>query len=184
MKDTNIIVSETNRPFWQLPIAAIFFTTAIFLIFTDIFSFDWSNEYIGHLAYNFKTSVLFIFFGIVFSSRKKVHIDLKNSRFKPTTEIAFFKFGKWKTIRDYEYVSVFFDPNKHEDDRFEVNLWYDKNKHFELYSRNNFEDAIIVAYDLSEILNIDLLDATVPNDFKWIDKDALKAKHYNEKPTP
>mgnify|MGYP000353802373 CR=1 FL=1 len=57
---------------------------------------------------------------------------------------------------------------------FEVNLWYDRNKHWELYEKYNFEDAFKIAFELSELLNIDLLDATVPNNFKWIDKKASK----------
>ena len=48
-----------------------------------------------------------------------------------------------------------------------------------MYERNSFEDAITVGYYLSEELNIDLLDATVPNDFKWIDKEEWKLKIAN-----
>ena len=177
MKDTNIIVSETNRPYWQLPIAAIFFTAAIFLLFVDISDFNWSNDYLRNLSIDFQILAVLIFLGTYFSSQKRIYIDLENSRFKPSTEIGFLKFGRWKTIHNYEYVSIFYDVSKNIDERFEVNLWYDKNKHFELYARNNFEDAITVAYNLSEALNIDLLDATIPNDFKWIDKEALKAEH-------
>ncbi len=176
MKDTNIIVSETNRPYWQLPIAAVLFTTAIFLLIVDMSNFNWTNEYLRNLSVNFQTLAVLILLGTYFSSQKRIYIDLENSRFKPSTEIGFLKFGKWKTIHNYEYVSIFYDASKATDEQFEVNLWYDKNKHFELYTRNNFEDAITVAYDLSEALNIDLLDATIRDDFKWIDKEALKAE--------
>ena len=31
-----------------------------------------------------------------------------------------------------------------------------------------------IAYNLSEELDIDLLDATIKNDYKWIDKEKLK----------
>lgn len=83
---------------------------------------------------------------------KKVYIDIKNSKFKPSIEVGFIKIGKWKTINNYEYVSIFFDPSKSESEIFEVNLWYDRNKHFELYTRNNFEDAVSVGFDISEEL--------------------------------
>ena len=177
MKDTSIIVSETNRPYWQLPIAAVLFTAAFFLFFVNMSDFNWSNKYFKNLTLDFEFSIFLLLFGFYFSSQKRIYVDLENSRFKPSTEIGFLKFGKWKTINNYEYVSIFYDASKSIDERFEVNLWYDTNKHFELYTRNNFEDAITVAYDLSEVLNIDLLDATIRDDFKWIDKDALKAEH-------
>lgn len=116
----------------------------------------------------------FIAAGIALCSRKRVYINLKESKFKSTVEVGPFKVGKWKTINNYEYVSIFFDPSKSSSEIFEVNLWYDKNKHFELYAENNFEDAISVGFDISEKLNIDLLDATIANDYKWIDKEELK----------
>lgn len=171
----SIIISEKNRPFWQLPIAALFFTASFAMLFISLYILNWSFDAFIDMVYGLEFTVLLSLIGIGFCSQKRIYIDLEKSRFKPTLEIGFIKIGKWTTIYDYEYVSVFYDPSKGESNQFEVNLWYDRNKHFELYSRNNFEDAMSVGYDLSEQLNIDLLDATVRNDQKWIDKEALKA---------
>ena len=48
---------------------------------------------------------------------------------------------------------------------------YDTNKHWELYTNTDYRDAFLIGFDLSEQLDIDLLDATTPNDYKWIDKE-------------
>ncbi|WP_290700776.1 hypothetical protein [Lacinutrix sp.] len=175
MDKKHIIVSETPRPFWQLIIAALFLTFAVFVITLFIYRFNLDNKYLRSLARNGLPIIGFLIAGgLSFCTQKRIYIDLENSKFKPSLEVGFVKIGKWKTINNYEYVSIFFDPSKSETEMFEVNLWYDRNKHFELYTRNNFEDAVSVGFDISKALNIDLLDATIPNDFKWIDKDELK----------
>ena len=172
-----IIVSERNRPFWQLPLAALLLTATFATVSAFILQFFINNETINVLA-RFSFYSFYIFpIGISLCSQKRIHIDLKNSRFRPTLEIGNFKFGKWKTINNYQYVSVFYNPSKKESEQFEVNLWYDHNKHFELYARHNFDDAMLVGYNLSEELNIDLLDATIRNKHEWIDKEELKKKN-------
>jgi len=174
--DSPIIISERNRPFWQIAVAALFLTATFTILCAFILQFFIYNEIINHIAKYIYYSLYLLPFGLNFCTQKRVHIDIKNSRFRPTIEIGNFKFGKWKTIKNYEYVSVFYNPSKHESEQFEVNLWYDNNKHFELYARHNFEDAMHLAYTLSEELKIDLLDATIKNKYEWIDKEALKQK--------
>jgi len=174
--DSPIIISERNRPFWQIPIAALFLTATFTILCAFILQFFIYNETISYIARFVYYTLYLLPFGLGFCTQKRIHIDIKNSRFRPTVEIGNFKFGKWKTIRNYDYVSVFYDPSKQVSDQFEVNLWFDRNKHFELYARNNFEDAMLIAYNLSEELKIDLLDATIKNDYSWIDKEELKQK--------
>jgi len=176
MKESNIIVSETKRPFWQLPIAALIFTAVIYILAKDLYYFRWTNDYLRYFVHGMYAYVFLIAAGIGFCSQKRIHVDLENSRFRPTLEVGPIKIGKWKTIKNYEYVSVFHQPLVNGNYIFEVNLWYDSNKHFELYSEDSFKSALEVGYNLSEELNIDLLDATIPNDFKWIDKEELKKK--------
>lgn len=172
--DSTIVVSERNKPFWQLPIAALCFTISFALISAFVLQFFMSHNYIEMLSSKLFYCLYSIPIGLGLCTQKRVHIDLKNSRFKPTTEIGNLKFGTWKTIHNYKYVSVFQQPLTNGTTTFQVNLWYDHNKHFELYDRNSFKDAFIVGYELSEELNIDLLDATIPREFKWIDKSDWK----------
>ncbi len=173
---SNIIISESNRPIWQIPIAALFFTMAFGLISYRFFIWATTNSPLNLRLIDFEGVIYLGAIGISFTSRKRIHIDISKSRFRPTIEIGPLKIGKWQTIKNYQYVSVFHQPLVNGAYIFEVNLWYDNNKHFELYAKDNYNEAFLIGYDLSEELNIDLLDATVPNDFKWIDKDEWKAK--------
>lgn len=176
MKDEYIVVSETQRPFWHLIIAALLFTLALSILCLLYYTFSLSFQGLVDSIYIILGSGFISIVASGFCSQKYIYIDLENSKFKPSLEIGFIKIGKWKIINNYEYVSVFYDPGKSESEIFEVNLWYDRNKHFEIYTRNNFHDAINVGYNLSEKLNIDLLDATIRGDHKWIDKEDLKLK--------
>jgi len=160
MEKSNIItINEIQRPFWHLVIASLLFTLAVFLIISFIYKFNLSKGYLKSFHGTTVVTTILIVVGLNFCTEKCIYIDIKNSRFKPSLEIGPIKIGSWKTIKNYEYVAIFYNPSKRESEQFEVNLWYNGNNHFELYSRNNFEDAISVAYDLSEQLNIDLLDA-------------------------
>jgi hypothetical protein len=174
--ESNIIISERPRPIWQIPIAALFFTMAFGVIFYKFFIWMTTNTPLDIRILDLNGAIYLSAIGASFCSRKRIHVDISNSRFRPTIEIGPLKFGKWQIIKNYDYVSVFHQPLRNGAYVFEVNLWYDTNKHFELYEEYNYEEAFLIGFDLSEELNIDLLDATVPNDFKWVDKDEWKAK--------
>lgn len=176
MEENDIIISGNKKPFWRFILAAFCFTVVIGILLSLIlFKYFKINSLKGIGAMT-NVIIYLIGVGILLSSQKRIYINLKQSRFRPTIEVGPIKVGKWKTIKNYEYVSVFLQPLGDGAYTFEVNLWYDGNKHFELYSENSFESAIEVGYNLSEELNIDLLDATIANEFKWIDKEALKKK--------
>ena len=172
----NAIISESNRPIWQIPIAALFFSISTLIILLALYQIEFTEKGLIAFLHRIEPSILFIGAGIAFTLTKSIHIDIKNSKFRPTYNIGPLKFGQWQKIENYEYVSVFHQPLEGGSYIFEVNLWYDKNKHFELYKENNYKEAFLVGFELSEELDIDLLDATVPNDFKWVDKDKWKAK--------
>lgn len=172
--DATIIVSERNKPFWQLPAAALCFTIAFALICAFILQFFMYHKYIELLSKELFYCFYLIPIGIGLSTQRRIHIDIKNSRFRPTREIGNLKFGTWKTIKNYEYVSVFQQLLTNGSTSFKVNIWYNTNKHFTLYERDNYKDAFIVGYHLSEELDVDLLNATIPNEFEWVDKEDWK----------
>ena len=89
--------------------------------------------------------------------------------FRPTLEVGPLRLGKWKHIKSPKYISVFNSKTG-----YEINLWHHKNNHLELYKRANYKDALRMAFEISENLNIELLDATRPNNSRWIDKAATK----------
>lgn len=166
-----IIVSESKRSLTQILIASLLFTTAI-AVFVKFFVIDGiSNFSVEGIIRIVEIIGILVFIGFGFCSVKKVYIDLEQSKFKPAYEIFGFKFGKWKTIYSYEYISIFY--TNYSGGTYEVNLWYDTNKHIELYRNEDLETAFIFGYDLSESLNIDLLDATL-SESKWVDKEEIR----------
>ncbi|NRD19045.1 hypothetical protein HNV08_03220 [Winogradskyella eckloniae] len=172
----NIIISESPRPIWQIPIAALFFSMATIIILFALYNIEFNEKGLVTLIHRIEPNIYLVSIGIAFTLTKSIHIDIKNSKFRPTYNIGPIKFGSWQTIKNYQYVSVFHQPTIGGNYIFEVNLWYDNNKHFELYEEDNYKEAFLIGFDLSEQLNIDLLDATEPNNFKWVDKDDWKTK--------
>jgi hypothetical protein len=170
------IISETARPIWQIPIAALFFSVSTLILLYALYQIDFTEKGLMQFVHRIEPSIYLIAIGVGFTLTKSIHIDMENSRFRPTYNIGPLKFGSWQTINNYQYVSVFHQPTTGGDYIFEVNLWYDNNKHFELYEEDNYKEAFLIGYDLSELLNIDLLDATEPNNFKWVDKAEWKTK--------
>ena len=57
-----------------------------------------------------------------------------------------------------------------------LNIFYERNKKITIYKTKSIKDAFDVASHIADALAIDLLDATVKNDYKWVDKDALREK--------
>jgi len=176
VKSNSLIISERPRPIWQIPIAALFFTIAFGFIGFKLYKWMLGGEHLNMSIGDFHIAIYFSALGVSFTSQKRIYVDINNSKFKPSFEVGPLKFGKWQTIHNYEYVSVFHQPLKGGGYIYEVNLWYDGNKHFQLYEKHSYEEAFLVGYQLSEHLNIDLLDATVPNAYKWIDKNEWKLK--------
>jgi len=175
MKNKDIIISESNRPYWQLIVAAALFTLSLALIIILFQNIDLENK--GKiLAGNIELILILLFLGATFCSQKRVYIDLNASRIKASYEVGPVKMGKWQQIKNPEYISVFLRPKSNGMSVFEVNLWYEKKKRIELYERDNYMDAFRIGYQISEQLNIDLLDATVSNKSKWIDKNEWKSK--------
>jgi len=172
MDNGHFIVSERNRPFWKLIIASLFFTIAVAVLILHVFDVQWLDENIREIGGRFNLVIYLTVIGVGFSFQKRVHIDIKKSRFRSTFEVGPIKLGQWKTIKNYEYISIFHQPLVDGNKIYEVNLWYDKNKHWELYEKYDYEEAFRVGYKTSELLNIRLLDATIPNNYKWINKKA------------
>ncbi|WP_417859606.1 hypothetical protein [Winogradskyella sediminis] len=170
------IISESPRPIWQMPFAALFFTMATFILLFALYDIQLSEKGFILFLHRLEPCIISVSFGIGFTLTKSIHIDIENSRFRPTYHIGPVKIGSWQTIKNYQYVSVFHQPTVDGNYVFEVNLWYDNNKHFELYEEDNYKEAFLIGFELSEQLNIDLLDATEPNNFKWVNKEEWKAK--------
>ena len=176
MKEENkLIVSEKKRPFFQILIASALFAGAFGFLIYVFFIIGVANFTGKGVIHVFELFFYIIIAAVGFSSSKKVYIDLEHSKFRPVIEVLGFKFGSWTTIHNYEYVSVFYQHLDGGSYTYEVNLWYNTNKHLELYRNKDVEEAFIMGYNISEDLQIDLLDAT-KQESVWIDKDEWRQK--------
>lgn len=170
MKKDKIFIAGAGRPLWQLVLAAAFFTIGLFFFALASYQGYQKGMLFRGVANGLKFFIFLAGLATAFSFTRAIHIDPQKATFKNTFEIGPLKLGQWKKIPNPEYVSVFQQPLSNGAYIFEVNLWYDTNKHWELYTNTDYRDVFVVGFDLSEQLDIDLLDATTPNDYKWIDK--------------
>lgn len=107
-----------------------------------------------------------------------IEIDLKKRTYRTIFSVFGMHFGKWKTLPDIEYVSVFKTTETTtvravtaeanvKNDVIKLNLFYNGNHRIEAYNTTNEKDAFEKAREIAQILNIDILDATQPES-KWL----------------
>lgn len=164
------IISEGNRPLWQLIFAAFFFASMFVLIGMFFYSLEFATED-KKFDESFRLIQMAIFAfttGLGFCVVTDIVFDLKKKTYKIQYCVGPIRVGKWNRLPEIEYVSVFRQLLKNEEYIFEVNLWYDKNRHFNIYKNLELDITFEFGKHVSEILEVDLLDATVPNDFKWV----------------
>lgn len=171
MKNENgyeLVVSQGKRAIWERALAAVFFTGMIYLLYVDA-------KMLYYAGINFDTcsliaeslgSITFCFAGgIAFSMVKAVMIDTDADKLISLYSVGPFSKKIYTKVPVLDYVAVF----KNAKDQFEVNLWYKGNKHYKMYLFETGQPAMIFATQVAKKLKIDLLDATVKNDSKWID---------------
>lgn len=169
----NVIISEGNRPWWQLIIAASLYTAIFYLLFLFFSTIKFSGK-TNDLKGSLSIIELIIFLlptALAFSVVRDFLFDLEKKKYKVEYCIGPFHIGKWTELPEIEYVSVFKQPLSNGQFRYEANLWYQRNKHFNVYESETKEPAFEMGKQLSKVLNVKLLDATVPNKYKWVDSD-------------
>ncbi|MFT4781812.1 MAG: hypothetical protein ACJAUV_001921 [Flavobacteriales bacterium] len=128
-----------------------------------------------------------LLFGFMMLKTDGSEIDLESKTYRKTDSLLGFSIGKWQTLQNPEYISVFNTTENitvrvvtaETTNSFPVivlNLFYERNKKITVYKTEKLKDAFDVASHIADALGIDLLDATVKNDYKWVDKDALREK--------
>lgn len=172
--EENIVYVERKRDLWVRIIAAFLYTFATFCLAYAFYFMEFSMEK-RYLRFNFdalQIGIYAYFIAFYCSYTVNCYYNFKQKLFKREIAIGIFKYGKWKNLPELDYISVFSTNHN----VYHINLWYKKNRHWNLYEKYDYEDAFIIALELSEELNIDLLDATVRNDYKWIDLEASKTQ--------
>ena len=168
-----IIFREGMKPLWQRVIAAVLYSIALYFIVLLFVNkpIAFSNIYVRSFVDSFEFIIFLISAALPLSLTRNHYFDFDNKKYKLEYTIGYLKYGKWSLLPELEYVSVF----QKEEGVFEVNLWYVKNNHFNIYSYFDYNDAIKMGFIIANKLEIDLLDASSHHDFKWIDKEV-----YNE----
>lgn len=116
---------------------------------------------------------ILLYFAALCIMASKLYFDLENRRYKKETILLFIRYGSWQPLPELEYVSVFYQLHLTGDGNntgtYNVNLWHAGNKHFTIQEDGSADTAFDMASKIAIQLNIPLLDATEPDDFKWID---------------
>lgn len=179
----DILISEGRREWWQTLFAAIFYAAMIYYLFYTIIDFcslDFGVA-LGGVASLYMAATCFVL-GIRFSLIQNIHFDLENKRYKKEYTVGMIGVGFWKPLPEIEYVSVFKQHLRDNDDGdyhgfcYNLNMWYPVNKHFTIYTSDEPEPVFHVAKFIAKKLNVDLLDATVPNDSKWLEPEESESK--------
>lgn len=146
--------------------AAIFFTATLIFLYNslDFFTFENFHMMDSSMA-NVKLAVLSFSLGVGLSNFREYHFDFDENRYKILFCVGLVKVGKWKPFENLEYISVFRNNAR---SVFEINLWYNRNKHFNISMYFKKEEALRMGKEIAKKLNIPILDATDPYNSKWI----------------
>lgn len=118
--------------------------------------------------------IIIVFYTLI---QEGSEINLHNKMYRTFYSILGIRFGKWKPIPNFEYVSVFSTaetqqvnmvsaPLRVKSKVILLNVFYG-NKHITFYKTSDVNDAFKVAHHFKNALHIDILDATA-RDKKWL----------------
>lgn len=169
MDQKEILISPGSRPWWQKIIAAIFFTGMFYYMYLYLENYHLlsANRNPREAAAPLQMIIFLFTGGLGFSVVRDYHFDLKNRCYKIKYCVGIIEIGLWEKFQNLEYISVF----KNRRDICEINLWYNKNKHFNLFNCEDEVEALKAGKQMAEKLEIDLWDATNPYNAKWMEKN-------------
>lgn len=168
-----VSIFEKKRSWYELVLASVFYSVFIYLLFLFIYSafFVSSAElFIRALSFIISIGSFCVVYGLRFSATKNVLIDVDTNLIVSRYVVGPFSCDFKSKVAEFEYVSFF--KNKY--GSYGTNLWYVKNRHYKMYDFEDKEAAYQFALDISNKLNIDLLDATEKGNFIWIEKERMK----------
>lgn len=181
MENPEIIISEGNRSFSRTCAAAACYLCATVLSGMVIINiYPNPADKIIFIAIRAFIPIIFVFaMGVHYTRVRNLYLDLEGMKYKKEYVVGPVKTGKWITLPEIAYVSVFRQNRSSDRDNdgmtdtsghnYDVNVWHQTSKHFTIYSSVALQPAFDMGQYLAKKLNVDLLDATVPNDFKWIE---------------
>jgi hypothetical protein len=165
-----IILSKSERPFWHYIFAVVFFIVTLGLILYPLYLL-YTLPDIATLKKEFGANIFKAVFTFViaigFSINRTRYLNLEKEKLQTQFRIGFFKFSIYSSMPKLNYVSVF---NNTGAEQFEVNLWYEGNRHFNIMDFEDPQLAMEYGKKFSEKLELDLLDAREKGNFKWVEK--------------
>ncbi|WP_310993406.1 hypothetical protein [Aequorivita marina] len=150
------------------PVANIKIVFAIILTLLALY-FIFSGTILG---------IILLGIALKLSLRNGFELDLEQKKYRKVYSIFAINFGVWKALPKIEYLSVF-KTIKNSRARvitaeatlgfevFKVNLFYNQNQYLDVYVSDSMEDAFKVAKHIAVVLELDILDATKPEQ-EWI----------------
>lgn len=166
-----IIASEGRRPFWQTLIAGFCYTIAIALVIFAIYvaiNAETVKRGKGCIS-TFEGAFIFFLTGLRFSLVRTLYFDPVERKYKKESSVGPFHIGKWESLPEVEYVSVFRQVLKNGSEIYTVNIWYAVSKHIVVYDNIELEPAYQMGLYIAKKMEVDFLDASNPHDKKWVE---------------
>lgn len=168
LNKNEILISQNKRPFWHFILGGLFYIAAIgltFYAFYQLYAFPEDYSYEKDLGGNLTIALLAFVAGLGSSIVRTRYLDLEKEKLQTEFRLWFLKIRVQSSMPQLKYVSVF---NNASAEQFEVNLWYEGNKHFNIMDFDEVQPAFDYGRQFSEKLSLKLLDATEKGNSKWI----------------
>ena len=165
--ENEVLISPGERNILEVLLGSAFFAILLFLII--MMGYNYFSDYDIYKALD-KTihivsfSGFLITMGLRFLMVKDIIINKKDNYLISRYRVGGFKKDFKSKLPNLSYIAIFKNTNYD----FEANLWYGKNKHYKMYVFNGFGKALNFANIIANKLELDILDATVKGDFKWL----------------
>ena len=167
MEDKDVYISNGKRPLWQLLIAAALYAASFYFVYMFVVRYQVSiGKNNKGLAGLMEIAIFCFAGGVGFSRVVDYRFDLKEKKYRIIYNFGFVRLGKTYTFDSIDYIAVYFNRTT---DVYEVNLWYNKNKHFALVLYEDDKSALDAGKALAIKLTVDLWDATDPQNGDWIE---------------
>ena len=168
-----VVIRQGKRRWWQLVLSAAFFTLMLYCLYDNVLSvyFDASEETGVRAAKSLYDRALFFTLGVYNAMENDILIDTGSNLLVTRYRVGPITVSRRTVAPKLEYIAVF----SHEPEVYEVNLWYQGNRHFKMYKFEEKAAALALAQKVAARLDLDILDKTVRGESKWIERTAANA---------
>jgi len=181
MENEKVITVLRGQPSWQPLVAKTIVGIALFLLILAIYTAVDASENISptrSFFISFEIILLVSVVGLALLIRRTTTLDLGNNRYKNEFNLGWIKRGEWLNLPRLDYVAVFSNEPEH----FDVNLWYDRNKHITMFVCKDKHRAFDIACKIAIEQEIRLLDATVRKNKHYVNLAELSEKYGYDSP--